>query len=385
MRTDFDRAAASRAPNQLLNDIYDTTLWTFENLSLGGYVVDCAQRERMGYGGDAHATTETGLNNYHLGAFYTKWTQDWRDVQGDPPPGAAATRRRRRTRSKPATCPTRRPTYWGGGGPGWSGFCVTLPWEIYRRYGDRRMLDESFPTMQRWLAFLETKSEDDMLVRWGGKWDFLGDWLWPGAEGVNGDTRETLFFNNCYWIYNLQTAARIADVTRQARTRPSLSRPRRQRYARAVHAEFFDPGTTAMSTASRPIWPSPCSSTCRPATCGRRSGNVSRTRSWSIATATSTPASPAATSSIKTLLDARPPRPAVPMANQADYPGWGDMLRQGATTIWEAWEAENPSPTVPISTSAPGSSRAWPASNPATTPTATAASSSAPPAMAACR
>ncbi|SPE58887.1 Alpha-L-rhamnosidase protein (fragment) [Verrucomicrobia bacterium] len=178
VRTDYARAGAFECDQPLLNRIYNTTLWTFENLSLGGYVVDCPQRERMGYGGDAHSTTRTALDNYHLGAFYTKWIEDWRDVQ-----------------ETNGSLPYTAPTYWGGGGPPWSGFCITLPWELYRHYGDIRILEENFAMMRRWLAFLETKAEKDMLVRWGGKWDFLGDWLWPGASGVNGDTRETLFFN----------------------------------------------------------------------------------------------------------------------------------------------------------------------------------------------
>ena len=85
------------------------------------------------------------------------------------------------------------PTYWGGGGPGWRGVCITLPWEFYRRYGDTRILEQNFPTMQRWLAFPETKSAKDQLKKYGGEWGFLGDWLWPGASGMNTDSRETLF------------------------------------------------------------------------------------------------------------------------------------------------------------------------------------------------
>jgi len=137
-----------------------------------------------------------------------------------------------------AICPTRRPPTGAGGGPAWSGYCITLPWEVYLRYGDRRILLENFPTAQRWLAFLETKAQDNLLVRWGGEWDFLGDWLWPGAKGVNGDTPETLFFNNCYWIYNLQTAARIARVLGQT-SQADQYQQRAEAVARAVQAKFY--------------------------------------------------------------------------------------------------------------------------------------------------
>src|SRR5207302_1509169 len=113
------------------------TMWTFENVSLGNYVVDCPQRERRGYG-DGFVATRMAFDNYRVGAFMTKWAEDWRDVQGLDGNVAYTA-----------------PTYLGGGGPAWSGFCVSLPWEIYREYGDRRVLEQGFPVMQRWLAFLE--------------------------------------------------------------------------------------------------------------------------------------------------------------------------------------------------------------------------------------
>ena len=82
VRTTYKTATTFECSDPLQNWIYDRVRWTFENLSLGGYVVDCPHRERFGYGGDAHATSETGMFNYKLGAFYSKWLQDWRDVQG---------------------------------------------------------------------------------------------------------------------------------------------------------------------------------------------------------------------------------------------------------------------------------------------------------------
>ena len=84
------RVAEFKCSSPLLNRIYETTLWTYRCLSLGGYTVDCPHRERLGYGGDAHATMETAMTNFAAGAFYTKWLADWRDAQ-DP---------------KPAICPT---------------------------------------------------------------------------------------------------------------------------------------------------------------------------------------------------------------------------------------------------------------------------------------
>jgi alpha-L-rhamnosidase len=339
IRTDYRVAAKFDCADRLMNDLFAMFRWTFENLSLGGYVVDCPQRERMGYGGDAHATTEPALNTYHLGAFYTKWAEDWRDVQGKEASwgvGVKAGKPGAGDRPSDGNLPYTAPTYWGGGGPGWSGFCVTLPWMVYRYTGDTRILDENFRTIERWLAFLATKSKDDMLVRWGGKWDFLGDWLWPGAKGVNGDIRETLFFNNCYWVFNLQTAAKIADVL----GRPDRAASWRKRAAavrRAVHKTFFNPDDAsyvdgmqaylaiALLTGVPPegqrarVW-----KRLEEEILVKRGGHI-----WAGITG--------GAFLMKTLLEGDRVDLMVAMASKENYPGWGDMIKRGATTFWENW------------------------------------------------
>jgi alpha-L-rhamnosidase len=340
VRTDYARAADFECSNELLNKIYDTTLWTFEDLSLGGYVVDCPHRERMGYGGDAHATTRCALNNYSLGAFYTKWSQDWRDVQGGSAAWGTAEKAAVQDTVESGNLPYTAPTYWGGGGPGWSGYCVTLPWEIYERYGDTRILEDNFPTIQRWLAFLETKAKDNILRRWGGEWDFLGDWLWPGAKGVNGDTRETLFFNNCYWIFNLQTAAKIADVIGK-KADAEKYRSRADEVRNAVHPEFFIPaensyvnGFQAYLAIALLVNLPP--EDIRPAVERRLEEEILIRRHGHIHAGITGGAF-----LYKTLLALDRQDLLFAMANKDTYPGWGDMLRSGATTMYESWDMDN--------------------------------------------
>jgi alpha-L-rhamnosidase len=326
VRSDFTQAARFESSSPLINRLFDVFLWTFENLSLGGYVVDCPQRERMGYGGDAHASTEPALQSYLLGAFYNKWAEDWRDVQGADSSwgvGVPAGRPGAVGRKVDGNLPYTAPTYWGGGGPGWSGISVTLPWLAYRQYGDERILRDNFAMIERWLAFLETKSRDDMLVRWGGEWDFLGDWLWPGARGVNGDTQETLFFNNCYWIFNLQTAARIADVLGRDDAARAW-RARAEQVKRAVHAKFYLPaaasyvnGFQAYLAIALLVGLPP--EELRPAVAEITGGAFL----------------------MKALLESDRVDLIYEMAAKQDYPSWGDMLVRGATTFWESWEDDS--------------------------------------------
>jgi alpha-L-rhamnosidase len=330
VRTDFERASDFECDQPLLNKIYHTTLWTFENLSLGGYVVDCPQRERRGYGGDGFASIRTALDNYQLGAFCTKWVEDWRDVQG--PDG-----------NVPHTAPTRL----GGGGPSWSGFCVVLPWEMYRHNGDERILRQSFPTIQRWLAFLESQSRQDMLVRYGGNWGFLGDWQWPKfwtdrrevekQKQFLGDTRESLFFNNCNWIYNLETAAKIAEVIGEM----EAARTYRNRAATvrgAVHRTFFNPadnsyvnGLPAYLAIALSVDLTPPSA--RPAVWQRLEREIMVTRKghvWAGITGGGFLFNALLDHNRNDLLHA--------MISKEDFPGWGHMLRTGATTFYEDWD-----------------------------------------------
>ncbi|MBL9126562.1 MAG: hypothetical protein JNL97_02890, partial [Verrucomicrobiales bacterium] len=229
------------------------------------------------------------------------------------------------------------PTYWGGGGPAWSGFVVHLTHEMWRNYGDRRICRDMLPTIRGWLDFLETKQQDDVLQRWGGEWDFLGDWLWPGAKGVNGDTAETLFFNNAYWIYNLQCAAEIAAVVGETELALAWNR-RADRVRRAVHARFYDPmrhtyangGQAYLAIALVAGVPPPDA---REGVWRQLEDEILVKRQGHIHAGITGGAF-----LFKLLMESRRNDLLYTMVNQESYPSWGDMLRQGATTFWESWE-----------------------------------------------
>lgn len=319
VRSDYERAAQFDCSDPMLNKIYDMALWTFENLSLGGYVVDCPQRERMGYGGDAHSTTQTALSNYQLGAFYTKWAQDWRDSQ-----------------SSDGNLPYTSPTYWGGGGPVWQGFCVFLPWEMYKQYGDTRLLEEQYPTMKRWLAFMESHSKDDLLVRWGGEWDFLGDWLWPGANGVNGDTPETLCLNNCYWVYALRLVARIGTLVGDPEAAKYTARA--DKVASAVDARFYRPNThdygagRQFDIAAALLANAPAAGETAAVWKRLEDEILVHHQGHIFAGITG-----GALLSLL-LLDSDRVDLMAAMMSKHDYPSWGDFIEKGHTTFPEDWE-----------------------------------------------
>ncbi len=323
--TDCPRTGRFACSNALLNQIYETTVWTYRSLSLGGYVVDCPHRERRGYGGDAHATMETALTNYSVGAFYTKWLEDWRDVQRSD-----------------GNLPYTAPTYVGGGGPAWSGICITLPWQVYLHYGDRRILKQSYPTMQRWIAFLNTKAKNNLLRRWGGIWDFLGDWVPPGkgqGPGTRVDERSTLLFNNCYYLDNLNTIAKVADLLGNS-DEAKAYRTQAEAVATAIHGEFFHPDSQSYANGTQlyeamPLLVGATPHELRFPVMKRLEKEIDNKQGHIDTGIHGT------YYLLKQLLAENRNDLIYQMVVQRAYPGWGYMLDHGATTLWEQWDGKN--------------------------------------------
>jgi alpha-L-rhamnosidase len=350
VRTDFADAADFACSDSLQNWIYNTIKWTFENLSLGGYIVDCPQRERFGYGGDAHATSETGMLNYKLAAFYNKWLEDWRDVQGTEPmvgnmndPAWARKQEGSGRMLGGGILPQTAPTYHGGGGPAWGGIVVTLPWFMYQYYGDADVLEENFDMIKGWLAFLDTHVDNNMLKRYGGEWDFLGDWLWPGAtaQGMNNYSDENLFFNNCYWVYNLKTAAQIAHVIGKT-VEAEKWRQQAEIAGSTIHQKYYHQddhsySDRTMRSLAAALYGDIMPAVLRPKVMERIEKEILVNKKGHIDVGITGSAM-----LFNVLREEGRDDLLYAMTSQTTYPSWGFMRENGATTIWEMWEKDLP-------------------------------------------
>lgn len=331
--TDYERGATFSCDNPLLNKIYDMICWTYKCLSLGGYTVDCPHRERLGYGGDSGTSMEMAMLNFRTGPFYAKWAADWRDAQnaeGDVP----------------YTAPYSQDA---GGGPVWSGFCITMPWQIYLTYGDRRPLELGWPVMKKWLAFVDTKMRDGLLQFYVGigcagsaQWNFLGDWVPPGRKQGKDrvDDRSTLFFNNCYLVYCLQLASKIGRVVGDD-AQAEVYAARAKELASRLHARFLNPDGATYANGEQTYLAMPLlfgitppsvvpkvmaalqrdiTVTCKGHLNTGMHGNYFMT---------------------KYLIDHRRNDLLTLIHTQEDFPSFGHMMRNGATTIWEEWDGDN--------------------------------------------
>ncbi len=183
MRTDFEGKSSFICSDEELNKIHDMVAYTMENLAFDGYMVDCANLERLGYGGDGNASTLSLQIMFDVAPLYANWLQAWNDVI-------------REDGGLPHTAPT---PWRAGGGPYWCGFIVQAPWRTYMSYGDKRLIERCYPTMRHWLEYVDAYTVDGLLKEWPETeyrhW-FLGDWAAPDGVDVR-DPESVDLVNNC--------------------------------------------------------------------------------------------------------------------------------------------------------------------------------------------
>jgi alpha-L-rhamnosidase len=323
VESDLEPAGEFACSNDLFNRIHQVNLWTLRCLDLGGCMVDCPHRERLGYG-DGQVGIESLTMNRNTAAFYGKWAEDWLEAQN------------------PATgeIPYTAPKYCdSGGGPGWGGAGCVLPWKLYLCYGDRRLLARAYEPMRRYTEFLEQKCTNNILRHYGGDWDSIGDWVAPGRgmDTSNWPPKPAAaLFNNCYRLYLWDQLARAAtalgrdDEAQRCRARISELRP-------FIHAAFYNaPGELyVLDEQSYQLMP-----LLTGVVPGELRGTILRKLEEAILVKRNGHLDTGMLGTyflIQYLQETGRNDLLYAIFNQNSYPGWGYMLSQGATTLWEQW------------------------------------------------
>jgi alpha-L-rhamnosidase len=236
IHTNYKIAASFECSDPDLNKIHDMVFYTLRCLSLGGYLVDCPQIERLGYGGDGNASTSTAQTMFDLAPLYTNWLQAWKDCI-------------REDGGMPHTAPN---PYSAGGGPYWCGFIITASWKAYQNYGDIHFLENYYPVMQRWLGYAEKYSPSGLLEPWPEtdyrSW-YLGDWATP--EGIDQtDPASISLVNNCFLTVCYETMNRIASVLGKAEDAAKYAH-NEENLKNKIQEKFYNPDKNIYGSGSQ--------------------------------------------------------------------------------------------------------------------------------------
>lgn len=328
IQTGFKAASSFECSDPDMNAIHDMVSYTLRCLSLGGYFVDCPQIERLGYGGDGNASTETAQMMFDLAPLYSNWLQAWADCI-------------REDGSMPHTAPN---PYPAGGGPYWCGFIITASWKTYMNYGDKRILEEYYPVMQKWLGYAGKYSPSGLLQPWPDtdyrSW-FLGDWASP--EGTDHTDKASIsLVNNCFMSVCYETMNKIAMVLGKPEDAELFS-AKRLKINELINSNLFDPARNIYGSGIQ-------IDMTYPLLAGVVPDSLTETVKKNLLTeimvnqkghiATGLVGIPVFT---EWTINSRETEFMYSILKKREYPGYLFMIDNGATTTWEHWNGDRSS------------------------------------------
>ncbi|MBS1563029.1 MAG: family 78 glycoside hydrolase catalytic domain, partial [Bacteroidetes bacterium] len=184
--------------NAMINQLQHNIQWGQRGNFLD-VPTDCPQRdERLGWTGDAQAFSRTASFNFDVHNFFAKWL---RDVAADQFSSGAV----------PHVIPNvLGPT--AGGSAGWADVSTIVPWNMYLAYGDKKILQDQYPSMKAWVEYMRKQSQDDL---WQTGSHF-GDWLfyYPADDrDGKGAITDKYLIAQCFYAHSVQLLINAAEVT----------------------------------------------------------------------------------------------------------------------------------------------------------------------------
>ncbi|MEJ1238643.1 glycoside hydrolase family 78 protein [Chryseolinea sp. T2] len=181
----------------LLNQLQHNIQWGQK----GNFVdvpTDCPQRdERLGWTGDAQAFCRTATYNMNVMAFFNKWLQDLSAEQDEE-----------------GRVPFVIPNVLGKGAAasaGWADAATIIPWNLYRAYGDQRILEQQYESMKKWVGYMDKSSMQGL---WNTGFHF-GDWLFYRPFDDNDGraaVTDKYLIAQCFWAHSTQLMINAATV-----------------------------------------------------------------------------------------------------------------------------------------------------------------------------
>jgi alpha-L-rhamnosidase len=324
VHSDVARMGNFECSNELLNKVHQNVLMG-QLSNLMGIPTDCAQRdERHGWLGDAHLAAEESMFNFDMAAFYRKFLLDIRNAQKDD-----------------GSLPDVVPPYTGllyPADPAWSSAYITIVWLVYQMYGDLGLLEDHYESMKKYVAFLRSNAERNVIWKLGK----YGDWCPPGSIAPK---RTPVELTATWYYYHdvclLEKIAVVLNKDRDHRELHDLSLDIRQSFNETFlkgdeyDANRFAPVDRSPSQTSNvlPLFLKMVPLEKKQQVLGKLLHSIIEEQDYHLDTGIL---------GTRYLLDVLTENGhanvAYRVASQRTYPGWGYMVEEGATTLWERWE-----------------------------------------------
>jgi len=329
---DIPTTGAFETSDSTLNQVYRNAYWGIRG-NYKGMPVDCPQRnERMPWLGDRTTGAYGESFAFDNAKLYAKWLDDI--AQAQTPEGAI---------------PDVAPAYWRyySDNMTWPGAFILIADMLYTQFGDQQPIAKHYDSMKRWLAYMRGRYMKDFILTK----DKYGDWCVPPESlqliHSRDSTRRTdgTLLATAYYYRLLQVMQRFAGLLHQPEDAAAFA-DLSQKIRTAFNNKFLHPAEACYSnntiTANLlPLYFGMVPAEKRKAVFENMVHRILHTYNGHISTGV------IGTQWLMRGLS-REGRPDVAfrLASNRDYPSWGYMVEQGATTIWELWNGDKAAPNM---------------------------------------
>lgn len=307
-----------------INQMYNNAVWGIRS-NYKGMPVDCPQRnERMPWLGDRSTGALGESFVFDNSKLYAKWLDDIADAQ-----------------TEAGAIPDVAPAYWRyySDNMTWPAAYVLIAGYLYDQFGDVEAMRKYYPSMKRWLNYMREK----YLVEGVMTKDKYGDWCAPRA--TDGQLIATAMY-----YHLLEVMGRFAGVLHYAADQGLFAQQAAE--VRVAFNKNFRNNNSANHPDGSNITYHTLTANLLSLYFNMVPENERQQVLQSIVDTIHQNGDHLSTGVIGTqflmrcLTENGRADLAYLIAADRDYPGWGYMINQGATTIWELWNGDKAAPNM---------------------------------------
>ena len=336
--SDMAQTGFFHSSNELLNRFVEATLWSTKGNSLD-LPTDCPTRERHGWTGDAQIFYNTAAYLFDYATFGEKYIRDMYDWQ-------------RRDGCLPHIVPDGGADFYMytmNGSVGWSDAGILLPYRMWKRYGDDRVLARYYDGMKAYARFMMRRCGGFTPLRipifisrenqkyLANRGQSYGEWAEP-ADVRRFEIKDFVFPHpeestayTCYVMEHMEEIAEHLGKHDDAAQYRKYADGCRRAYQELVEKKKFTLDTDRQAKLVRPLYMHLLDEKQRDYA-EKRLLEAMEHYGWRLGTGfLSTPF-------ILDVLAEMDIEYAYLLLENEEMPGWLFMPKNGATTIWESWE-----------------------------------------------
>ena len=328
---DLPSAGDFTCSNDLLNRIYHAIVWG----TRGNYrsiPTDCPQRdERHGWLGDRAEESRGETFLFDTSDLYARWLRDIADAQ--KPDG-----------SVPDVAPAYWPIY--SDNVVWPSSSVIIPEMLREQFDDTRTIATHYDSMKRWIDYMSRFLTNGIVSR-----DSYGDWCVPPEElhlihslDPARNTDKTLLAT-AFFYHDFRLMQQYATMLGKADDARAFGE-QAEKIKAAFNEKFLDRDRGQYSNGTQTSSVLPLAFGLVPEEFRARVfahlvDNIENVTHGHVGTGLV-----GGQYLCRVLNDNGRPDLVYTIASQKDYPGWGYMIENGATTIWELWNGNTADPSM---------------------------------------